>query len=254
MSDSIKVEEKPKLEDITMEDATSSTPAAASTVSAVEEFAPQKNADGELIIKDLPEALKGKSEEEVAEVKKAIVEQGELLGSISNFYMRVLLASRRCASYVIYYSQLTVSHLAAFSTVEFYFSDANFPYDKFLYTLSLRDTLGWVDLPVLLSFKRMKGPFTQVYGDQFIIGCLREREVKMQGVKDGASRVGSLCVISEDGKKIRRREKELVKDVTAWDRTVYVVSPGCALDELIHSTLISLKHYFPSPFRSFSLF
>jgi hypothetical protein len=81
MSDSIKVEEKPKLEDITMEDATSSTPAAtASTVSAVEEFAPQKNADGELIIKDLPEALKGKSEEEVAEVKKAIVEQGKPAG------------------------------------------------------------------------------------------------------------------------------------------------------------------------------
>jgi hypothetical protein len=100
MSDSIKVEEKPKLEDITMEDATSSTPAAASTVSAVEEFAPQKNADGELIIKDLPEALKGKSEEEVAEVKKAIVEQGELVGSISNFYMRVLLASR-CAWYPV---------------------------------------------------------------------------------------------------------------------------------------------------------
>lgn len=137
-----------------------------------------------------------------------------------------------CVSYVVCRGQLIISHPAAFPTVEFYFSDANFPYDKFLYTLSLRDTLGWVDLPVLLSFKRMKGPFTQVYGDQFIIGCLREREVKMQGVKDGASRVGSLCVISEDGKKIRRREKELVKDVTAWDRTVYVVSPWRAMEIL----------------------
>jgi hypothetical protein len=115
MSDSIKVEEKPKLEDITMEDATSSTPAAASTVSAVEEFAPQKNADGELIIKDLPEALKGKSEEEVAEVKKAIVEQGELVGSISNFYMRVLLASKRCVRHMGYATvRLNNSHLAAF--------------------------------------------------------------------------------------------------------------------------------------------
>jgi hypothetical protein len=31
-------------------------------------------------------------------------------------------------------------------------------------------------------------------------------------------------VVSEDGKRIRRRERELKKDVTAWDRTVYVVS------------------------------
>lgn len=232
MSDTVKVEEKPKLEDITMEDATSSTPAAtASTVSAAEEFAPQKNADGELIIKELPEALKGKSEEEVAEVKKAIVEQGESAASmIELLYARAFSVEEVCD--IECYCELTISHPVAFPTVEFYFSDANFPYDKFLYTLSLRDTLGWVDLPVLLSFKRMKGPFTQVYGDQFIIGCLREREVKMQGVKDGASRVGSLCVISEDGKKIRRREKELVKDVTAWDRTVYVVSPWRAMEIL----------------------
>jgi len=89
MSD-VKVEEnKPKLEDVTMEDASTSnvktednkpyTAQVSSTtqVSATEEFAPQKGEDGELIIKDLPEALKGKSEEEVAEVKKAIVEQGE---------------------------------------------------------------------------------------------------------------------------------------------------------------------------------
>jgi hypothetical protein len=97
MSDSIKVEEKPKLEDITMEDATSSTPAAASTVSAVEEFAPQKNADGELIIKDLPEVLKGKSEEEVAEVKKAIVEQGKPAGlMIELLYARVVGVEEVC--------------------------------------------------------------------------------------------------------------------------------------------------------------
>jgi lupus La protein len=153
---------------------------------------------------------------------------------------------------VICESKLNNSLLAACSIVEFYFSDANFPYDKFLYTLSLRDTLGWVDLPVLLSFKRMKGPFTQVYGDQFIIGCLREREVKMQGVKDGASRVGSLCVISEDGKKIRRREKELVKDVTAWDRTVYVVSLGAAWRSYTTDT-DTMNNLF-CLFRSFSLF
>jgi hypothetical protein len=86
MSDSIKVEEKPKLEDITMEDATETAP---STVSAVEEFAPQKNADGELIIKDLPEVLRGKDEKEVAEVKKSIVEQGKsTLRFHSGFFSR----------------------------------------------------------------------------------------------------------------------------------------------------------------------
>jgi hypothetical protein len=103
----------------------------------------------------------------------------------------------------------------------------------------------------------MKGPFTQVYGDQFIIGCLREREVKMQGVKDGASRVGSLCVISEDGKKIRRREKELVKDVTAWDRTVYVVSPGAAWRaytfdaDIINNFSLTLLPSFETHFNTF---
>jgi hypothetical protein len=87
MSD-VKVEEnKPKLDDVTMEDVSTadvktednkpSTVVSSTQVPATEEFAPQKGADGELIIKDLPEALKGKSEKEVAEVKKAIVEQGE---------------------------------------------------------------------------------------------------------------------------------------------------------------------------------
>ena len=83
MSDSIKVEEKPKLDDITMEDASTTTPVDASkptsssTLSALEEFASQKDAQGEWIIKQLPDVLKDKSEQEVAEVKKNIVEQGE---------------------------------------------------------------------------------------------------------------------------------------------------------------------------------
>ena len=61
----------------------------------------------------------------------------------------------------------------------------------------------------------MKTTYTQIYGPEFITACMREREVARGGE--------SLCVLAEDGKQIRRR-KGLVKDSTAWDRTVYVVS------------------------------
>jgi hypothetical protein len=86
MSD-VKVEEKPKLDDITMEDASTTTKVEQDQVkqeestvpkkSVLEEFAPQKKEDGELVIQELPEALKGKTDEEVAEVKKSIIEQSK---------------------------------------------------------------------------------------------------------------------------------------------------------------------------------
>ena len=65
----------------------------------------------------------------------------------------------------------------------------------------------------------MKTTYTQIYGQEFITACMREREV----AQGSEGRGESLCVLAEDGKQIRRR-KGLVKDSTAWDRTVYVVS------------------------------
>jgi hypothetical protein len=62
----------------------------------------------------------------------------------------------------------------------------------------------------------MKEPYTSVYGIDFIKGVIREREMSLQGK--------SLVKISEDGSRVRR-EKELVRDSTAWERTIYAVRP-----------------------------
>ncbi|KAI9320050.1 hypothetical protein BX666DRAFT_2018146 [Dichotomocladium elegans] len=40
--------------------------------------------------------------------------------------------------------------------VEFYFSDSNLPYDKFLWTLTKKNSEGWVELKTVASFKRMQ--------------------------------------------------------------------------------------------------
>ncbi|KAI7884597.1 La-domain-containing protein [Lichtheimia hyalospora FSU 10163] len=40
--------------------------------------------------------------------------------------------------------------------VEFYFSDSNLPFDKFLWTLKEKNSEGWVPLATIASFKKMK--------------------------------------------------------------------------------------------------
>lgn len=44
----------------------------------------------------------------------------------------------------------------ALKQVEFYFADANLPFDKFLFTLTRKDPEGWVPIETLASFKRMR--------------------------------------------------------------------------------------------------
>ena len=59
---------------------------------------------------------------------------------------------------------------AVLKQVEFYFADANLPFDKFLFTLTRKDPEGWVPIDTIASFKRMK-PMREVLSSQDI-ACL----------------------------------------------------------------------------------
>lgn len=95
--------------------------------------------------------------------------------------------------------------LLIYLTVEFYFSDANLPFDKFLFTLSRKDPDGWVPLSVLTSFKRMR-LYKDTLGMDQMVAVLRSSE-KVQ--------------INSEGDKVRR-VKELVPQKDQYDRSVYV--------------------------------
>lgn len=99
--------------------------------------------------------------------------------------------------------------------VEFYFNDANLPYDKFLWTATQKDPEGWVPIALVSSFKRMKEYLPK--GVPWISTVLRRSE--------------SLLAVSDDGKKVRRIP-ELRPPVDAFGRSIYAV---CAR----HSGLLS---------------
>jgi lupus La protein len=89
-------------------------------------------------------------------------------------------------------------------TVEFYFSDANLPYDKYLFTLSRKDPEGWVSLDILSSFTRMRD-FKAKLGVDRIASLMRNSE---------------LVAVNSGGDKIRRL-KELVPQKDQYERSVY---------------------------------
>jgi La-related protein 7 len=70
--------------------------------------------------------------------------------------------------------------------VEFYFSDTNLPTDNYLMKYVKRDPQGFVPIPVVASFRKIKNL------------------VKNHGVVAAALRNSPLLVVSEDGKKVRR--------------------------------------------------
>ncbi len=95
--------------------------------------------------------------------------------------------------------------------VEFYFSDSNLPYDKFLFTQTLKNPEGYVPLATVSSFKRMRD-YQTAYGVPFIAQAVKEKSQEV--------------AVDDKGEMIRRNKK-LQKDTTAWERSVYVVSwPG----------------------------
>ncbi|CAM6075661.1 unnamed protein product [Sphagnum tenellum] len=70
--------------------------------------------------------------------------------------------------------------------VEFYFSDTNLPTDNYLMKYVKKDPQGFVPIPVVASFRKIKNL------------------VKNHGVVAAALRNSPLLVVSEDGKKVRR--------------------------------------------------
>ncbi|KAH8986611.1 hypothetical protein EDB92DRAFT_1878941 [Lactarius akahatsu] len=96
----------------------------------------------------------------------------------------------------------------ALAQVEFYFADANLPYDKFMWTLHTANEEHWVPIATIASFKRM-------------------REFQPRGVEWVANvlRTSTVLQVSEDETKVRRRA-EVQKPKDAFDRSVYAKGFG----------------------------
>lgn len=111
--------------------------------------------------------------------------------------------------------KLVVNHqlLTAFN-IEFYFSDSNFPYDKFLWTAAdLND--GWVDISKIASFKRMQ-EFDKTHSE--IAKILQKSE--------------KLLEVDLDGLRVRRKVPLVMPEdehKKAINRSVYV--KGLSVDE-----------------------
>jgi lupus La protein len=105
--------------------------------------------------------------------------------------------------------------------VEFYFSDANLPRDKFLWTLTQSDpkNQGWVQIKTIASFKRM------------------QRFKSLEVIVDALRQSKELLEVSEDGTAVRRKIP-LVKPTTEGfqelnNRTVYAVIHTLSRNELM---------------------
>eukprot|EP00698_Gefionella_okellyi_P018661 TRINITY_DN5624_c0_g1_i1.p1 TRINITY_DN5624_c0_g1~~TRINITY_DN5624_c0_g1_i1.p1 ORF type:complete len:339 (+),score=60.95 TRINITY_DN5624_c0_g1_i1:55-1071(+) len=86
--------------------------------------------------------------------------------------------------------------------VEFYFSDSNYPRDKFLRGEAAKDADNWVPISVLLTFKRLAQLTTDVSA---IAGAVQESNV---------------CEVSKEGDRIRRRG-DLPDVDDSVSRTIY---------------------------------
>ncbi|KAJ1487740.1 hypothetical protein T484DRAFT_1940886 [Baffinella frigidus] len=93
--------------------------------------------------------------------------------------------------------------LAIARQVKFYFSDSNLPTDNFLKAEIAKDGVGFVNIEILASFRRMK-----------ILGASIEDIAE-------AARDNTDLEVSEDGQKVRRLSAVPEGDVTI-DRTIYV--------------------------------
>ena len=93
--------------------------------------------------------------------------------------------------------------------VEFYFSDSNLPYDKFMWTLHTANEEHWVPIATVASFKRMK-PY-QSHGVPWVAAALREYSTDLE--------------VDEKGENCRRSaEVKDSKPEDQMDRSIYAVS------------------------------
>ncbi|KAF3339862.1 la-related protein 6A [Carex littledalei] len=86
--------------------------------------------------------------------------------------------------------------------VEYYFSDANLPADKFLLKYTKKNGRGFVPIGVIASFRKMK------------------RLVKDHSLIEAALRTSSNLVVSEDGKKVKRINPLPATAETKADRVI----------------------------------
>jgi lupus La protein len=96
--------------------------------------------------------------------------------------------------------------------VEFYFSDANLPRDKFLWTVTQADPAGqgWVPISTIISFKRMQ----RFKSPEAVVAALRQSK--------------ELLEVNEDGTAVRRKiplVKPSDQDYQEMnERSIYMVS------------------------------
>ncbi|CAO1613455.1 unnamed protein product [Jaminaea pallidilutea] len=88
--------------------------------------------------------------------------------------------------------------------VEFYFSDINLPYDKFLWTLTRKDD-GWVPLSTLASFKRMR-PLREALTEEGILQLLQAQT--------------KLLEVDAEGSRIRRKVP-IERPTDSYERSIY---------------------------------
>ncbi|EJU00549.1 hypothetical protein DACRYDRAFT_23006 [Dacryopinax primogenitus] len=99
--------------------------------------------------------------------------------------------------------------------VEFYFSEANLPFDKFLFTLSYKDNPEhWVPVGTIASFKRMR-EYTAAKGTAYVADALKP---------------STLLELSESGEKVRRKvaleNLESRQSHDAFARSIYAKGFG----------------------------
>ncbi|KAG9126707.1 hypothetical protein FRC07_002292 [Ceratobasidium sp. 392] len=92
----------------------------------------------------------------------------------------------------------------ALKQFEFYFDDANLPYDKFMWKLHTQTPEHWVPISTVASFKRMRE--FQPKGTDWLLNVLKQ--------SDG------LIEIDESGTNVRRA-RELLPPKDQFDRSVY---------------------------------
>ncbi|PCH43220.1 hypothetical protein WOLCODRAFT_138250 [Wolfiporia cocos MD-104 SS10] len=104
--------------------------------------------------------------------------------------------------------------LAAMRQIEFYFADANLPYDKFMWTLHTANAEHWVPIKTVASFKRMRD--YQPLGLDWVADALR---------------LSTELEVSADGAQVRRRtEPQPPKD--QFERSIYAKGFGAEVDGL----------------------
>ncbi|KAK9475992.1 hypothetical protein V1514DRAFT_338271 [Lipomyces japonicus] len=118
---------------------------------------------------------------------------------------------------------------AILKQVEFYFSDQNFPKDKFLWTTA-KNNDGWVPIDVIASFKRMR----QFQPLQAIVTALRQSK--------------ELLEVNEQGTKVRR-QSPLIEPApqdkqAAFLRTIYAKGFDGANET--ESTQTEIERFFES--------